>query len=487
MRFPKLSIRALAATAAVLVIAPATALAVHGHRRLNTPPTRGHRRLNTPSARRHRQLNAPATRRHRRLNAPAVTRPGGCKISLVPEQRTITGESVQLIGQLRCRAGTSAEKQTVSVYQRAVGTPGFKLLGATETKEKEDGFFAITDSSVSADTIFYATALGARSQSVIVKVAPAVELMPPTPPENTQLFTGRPNLVTFAGKVSPADEGAELLLQRENAVTGELWITIQRHMFVGKEGKFEFKHKFIVPGDANVRVVVRPFGKFSVRGLSTLASYQISQSQLPGFSIETKHDSILPGEKVEITGKLAAGSGQKVTLFSHPRGMAPFTKVEEATTGAEGAYSFTETPAQNTFYIVRGPGKLHSAVLFEGVRDVLTPATPPSSVPLGQKVTLTGTISPAHKGQPVYLEKENLYGGGFHVIAKTEVAEEGTATYSLLYEFLAPGKKVLRVRVPGNPANQGAVTAPFDLEVTPAPLPLAKAVPPSVLPGEGQV
>jgi hypothetical protein len=431
---------------------------------------------------------ASAARGHRRLGVPTHAGTGGCRISLAPEQHTITSESVQLIGQLRCRAGTSVEGQTVTVFDRTVGSPAFTLLGTTVTKEKEDGFFSISDPSVKADTVFYAAALGARSPSTRVKVAPQVELTtPPTPADNSQLFTGKGHIVKFSGKVSPADKGAEVLLQRENAVGDELWNVIQRHIFVGEGGNFSFEHKFIVPGDANIRVVVRPNGLFTVRGLSTPISYQISQAQIPGFTIETLHDSIVPGEKTEIHGELAAGSGQKVTLYAHLRGQRPFKEVSAVTTGPEGAYSFPETPQQNTFYIVRGPGTTHSAVLFEGVRDVLTPSSSPSSVMQGQPITFTGTVSPAYKEEPVYLEHENLFGGGFHVIGTTRLSEEGTGTYSIFYEFIAPGRKVLRVRVPGNPANQGAVSAPFDVEVTPGPLSLVKPVPPSMLPGEGQV
>jgi hypothetical protein len=341
---------------------------------------------------------------------------------------------------------------------------------------------------VKADTVFFASALGARSRSTKVKVAPQVEMtIPPTPADNSQLFTGKGHIVSFAAKVSPAAKGAEVLLQRENAVGGELWNVIQRHVFVGEGGNISFQHRFVVPGDANVRLVVRPNGAFTVRGLSTPMSYQISQAQIPGFTIETTHDSIFPGERIEIHGKLAAGSGQKVTLYSHLRGQHPFTEVGFTTTGSEGAYSFPETPGQNTFYMVKGAGNIHSAVLFEGVKDVLSPDPAPSAVMQGQPVTFTGTVSPAYKEEPVYLERENLFGGGFHIIGTTHLTEEGTGRYSIFYEFAAPGKKMLRIRVPGNPANQGAVSAPFAVEVTPAPLPLVKPAPPSTLPGEGQV
>ncbi len=44
------------------------------------------------------------------------------------------------------------------------------------------------------------------------------------------------------------------------------------------------------------------------------------------------------------------------------------------TGGSDGSYSFTDDPDENTVYQVRTslPPKRHSAVLFEGVRDIVT-------------------------------------------------------------------------------------------------------------------
>jgi hypothetical protein len=426
---------------------------------------------------------ASALGRHPGLKGPKLTGPGGCRINIFAEPHTVTSESVQLFGQLRCRAGTDVEGQTVTIFERVAGSSTFTTLTTTTTKEKEDGFYSLVDSSVTSDTTFYASALGVRSLSTKVKVAPVVELGPPTPAEGSELLTGRRHAVSFAGTVTPADEGAELVLQRENSAGAEDWNVIQRHLIVGEKGKFAFEHVFIVPGDADIRVLVRPHGKFTVRGTSTPISYQISQAQNPALTIISTHDSISAGEQIEIHGNLKAGSGQKVVLFSHPRGTLPFSKVEEATTGAEGAYSFKLSPTQNTFYMVSSVG-IHSAVLFEGVKEVLTPNAPPSTVKQGETVTFTGSVTPFQEGQPVYLEHANLFGGGYHVIGVGTVSK---GAYSIAHTFLGAGKASLRIKVPGNPANQATVTPPISIEVTPGPLPLLKPAPASRLPSEGQV
>jgi hypothetical protein len=418
------------------------------------------------------------------LNAP-VAGSGRCRINIFAEPHTVTSETVQLFGQLRCPSGTSPENQTVTLFERTVGSPTFQTLGTTTTKEGEHGFYSFVDSSVTSDTIFYASALGVRSTSTKVKVAPTIELEAPSPPEGAELLTGKRHAVAFAGKVTPEDLGAEVVMQRENSVGTENWNEIQHNIFVGAGGKFAFMHTFVVPGDADIRVLVRPHGKFTVRGTSTPISYQISQAQNPALTIHTTHDSIVSGEKIEITGKLAAGSGQKVVLFSHPRGHAGFTKVEETTTTGEGAYAFSQTPKENTFYQVSGgPGPVRSAVLFEGVKSVLTPNPPPSTVKQGETVVFTGTVTPSQEGQPVYLERANLFGSGFHVVGLGSVSK---GTYSISHTFIGVGKQTLRIKVPGNPANQATATASFSIEVTPAPLPLLRPAPASPLPSEGKV
>jgi hypothetical protein len=493
MRSFKLTIQAIAA-AALLALAPA-ASATRGHQHVTSGKRSGgkHHIVGHHGAGSHeghgvKALNHPRanTPNHPGVNTPAIGGGGGCRISIFAEPHTVTSESVQLFGQLRCRPGTEDEKQTVTIFERVAGSSTFTTLGTATTKEGEHGFYSLVDSSVTSDTTFYASALGVRSLSTKVKVAPTIELeSPPSPKEGAELLTGRNHAVAFAGKVSPEDRGAEVVLQRENSVGSENWGDIQRPIFVGAGGRFAFMHTFVVPGDADIRVIVRPHGKFTVRGISTPISYQISQAQNPLLTLSSSKDSILSGEKIELTGKLKAGSGQKVVLLSHPRGVPGFTKVEEATTTTEGAYTFSQTPKENTFYQVSGPGNVHSAVLFEGVRDVLTPNPPPTTIKQGETVTFTGTVSPSHEGEPVYLEHANLFGGGYHVVGVGSVGSGGS--YSVSRTFLGTGKQTLRIKVPGNPANQATASAPFTIEVTPAPLPLLKPAPASRLPSEGQV
>jgi hypothetical protein len=449
MRSPKLT-QAVVAAAALLALAPAT---------------------------------ASGAGRHPHLNAPKHPGTGGCRIDLISEPHTITsGESVQLFGQLRCPGSTSTEGKTVTVFERArtAGKSTFQAL-ATATTGAGGSYSAIA-SNVTADSVYYASALGARSASKLVKVAPAVTTSVVGKSPDAQLFTGRRNSVVFTGTVSPGDAGAELVLQRENSTSIEEWHAIQFAQ-VNEGEKYTFTHTFVVPGDANIRVVVRADGKFTVRGISESLSFEISQAENEHLTINSESDPISYGQSTKISGTLKEGASQKVTLFSRPRGSSTFTKVGEATTDGSGEYSFLVEPHQNTIYRASGLERT-SAALFEGVKYVLTAGVSSRTVQAGQSLTFSGTVTPG-EGHVVYLERENAYGHGFHVVDAATVGAK--STYSITHFVFGAGPQVFRVKVPGNPENQSVSSELFKEEVTPAPLGSLQPAPPSKSPSEGQV
>jgi hypothetical protein len=451
--------RALAAAATLLAVAPAGASAVGGH-----PKPNGHK------------------------HAGAISR---CGVSLFAEDHLITtGESVQVFGALSCPGHTNAAAgQTVTLYEHSGGTPGVKIIGTAMTGP--GGFYSIAPLPVTVDSFFYARVLGAQSATKRVKVAPQVTLSGPA--NGSQLFTGvrgglrnrSRNAVTFTGTVTPAaDEGAAVVLQRENATSNEQWHAIQRGI-VGPGGAFSITHTFIVPGDANVRVVVRPHGKFTIHGQSSPLSYEISQAENPMLTINASADPVAYGQPVTLTGVLAGGASKSVTLEAHPRGVPGFTAVAKGMTNGSGEYKFLVPSAlQNTHYRVTAAG-INSADLYEGVRYVLTAGLSPSTVQSGQPVTFSGAVAPARIGHVVYLERQNVFGGGFHVVDIGTVS--ASATYAISHVVFGSGNEVFRVGIPGDPENQAASSSPFTVEVTPAPAASLHPVTPGVLPSEGQI
>jgi hypothetical protein len=398
---------------------------------------------------------------------------GKCHIKLFAEPHLITsGESAEVFGQLLCLSGD--EGQPVTVYEHTAGSPGLKIAGTTTTGA--GGFYSFVVSDVTNDSSFYATALTVQSATKAVRVQPVVTLK--GPPEPDTLFTGHPSRVTFEGTVNPADEGALLVLQRESATSDEEWHPIELGR-VGPGGAYSITHTFIAPGDANIRVLVPRHGRFSVRGVSNTLSYVVSQRENPNLTINTTDYQPPDGSPVTLSGTLAAGQGKMVTLQERTRGNE-FATVTTITTGSGGAYQFVVTPPQNIAYRVIGAG-VNSAVLFQGVKFILTPNPPPTTVQAGQAMTLTGTVTPAIAGKTVYLERENKIGGGYHVVDVGSVLANGT--YSITDFVFGVGQAVFRVKVPGNTEYLQISSTPFTVEVTPGPpgslKPEAQPKPPS--------
>jgi hypothetical protein len=318
------------------------------------------------------------------------------------------------------------------------------------------------------------------------------------PPEGTQIETGGPNKQTFSGTVNPTDAGARVILQRQNAVTGNEWHRIGIGS-VQAGGTYTITHTFRVPGDASIRVLVRSDG-LNIPSPSNELEYNISQAQNPSLTISSSADPIMYGQSLSISGVLAGGVNYPVTLEArtvHQHGFAP---VAQAVTDASGNYSFAaQTPVNSTLYrviagnprcdirVCKGPlSLLKSAVLYEGVKDVLTAEVSATTVDAGEALTFKGTVAPDHSGHVIYLERQNAAGTGFHVVQVGYVLPG--STYSIVHQVYVPGTKVYRIDIPGGPDNGRAVSQLFTVVVTPAP---ASAIGPeapnnSTQPGEGQ-
>jgi hypothetical protein len=174
-----------------------------------------------------------------------------------------------------------------------------------------------------------------------------------------------------------------------------------------------------------------------------------------------------------------------VTLLARTHG-SRFAPIEQGKTTAGGAYTFTQMPSHSTFYRVRSGG-VSSAVLFEGVKYVLSlESAPPATIPAGQVFTITGKVAPAQAGHAIYLERQNAFNGGFHVVDVGTIA--ATGSWSIAGALFGAGKtEVLRIHVPGDPQNQGVSSPPFTVVVTPPPPGPLSPPPPVTLPGEGKI
>jgi hypothetical protein len=453
-------VSALAAAASVIALAPAVSSAIGGvHRH-------------------HRALH-----RHARNHA-AVT--GACRITLEAPRVITAGEKVTVFGQIVCPSAATVKE--VTILQRPLPRRGH--IATISSHASVEGTAFKFEVAPMVNTLYRAEAAGLRSGEKAIHVAPVVTLKEPT--EGTMLFTGRgatigahhnrlANAATFKGTVNPFYPGEIVALQREASTATEEWKAIDRGT-VNAQGEYTITHIFSVPGDANLRVVAHPHGG-NWPGASSAASYVISQPQNPALTINASADPILYGQSVTLNGIAAGAASKPVTLLARTAS-GPFTAVASGTTGPGGQYSFTAFPLRNTAYQVT-VGTTKSAVLFEGVKYALTPAPASTTVQAGQPLTLTGTVAPVHAGHVIYLERQNRTGLSYHVVEVSTVTAAGT--YSISHAFLAPGVAKVRVKIPGDPENQGAATAPIEVTVTPAPAGSLRPLRHEREPSEGQI
>lgn len=390
---------------------------------------------------------------------------GVCRVQLQVAPRLVTsGETALAYGRELC-GGTPEPGQTVTLYERPATGGGFSVAGTTTTDSM--GYYQLPTPALTNNSVFYAAIGTSSSLDRIVKVAAQVTLVGPSEEGKaaTAIRTGRRNAVTFTGTVSPADAGATVLLQRENAVRGNEWHWIGRTV-VTSSGTFAITHVFVVPGESDIRVLVRA-SRRNIASPSNVLSYAISQAQNPSLTILSSADPIPYGGSFEISGVAAGAPGVPVTLMAHTA-HHPATTAGTTTTNSEGKYAFPGlAPTASTFYTVKAAGR-SSAVLYEGVKYVLTAAPLAESVQSGQPITFTGAATPAVVGHTIYLERQDVnVPGGFHVVAVGTVGPGGT--YSVSRVFYNPGAYVLRVRIPGDPENGGTASPTFDITVTPAP------------------
>ncbi len=440
---------------------------------------------------------ASAAPRHARVPGGLPNHSHGCRLSLEFKLQVITvGEAADAVGQLFCGAGSNVSSTPVTIYARPATASSFTPVatGATE----EHGAYSIPITNVEEDSRFYAVADGIHSGIRAERVIALVKLA--GPPEGV-LFTIPPHPAhrhpaadEFTGEVSPTEKGAVVVLQRQNALKGDEWHRIGPRGVVDEEGKFTIEHNFVVPGPANIRVVIRDRG-VNVTSPSNILTYEIAQAQNPRLTIESLADPISYGQSTTIHGSVKElPAGTPLRLMARTVHTIGWTPVGETKVESGGKYTFASVaPLASTFYKVIG-GEESSAVLYEGVKYLLTTSiSPGTTIEEGNPLVFFGTVKPGVAGHKIYLERENAAHTGYHVIATGEViAPEPPAkpeyTYSIEYRFYLSGMANVRVKIPGDQQNGSTVSEPFTIQVNAAPASALVSAPPEnpTLPSVGQ-
>jgi hypothetical protein len=387
--------------------------------------------------------------------APASAAPSKHITINVAPNPIVTGDPVVIFGQL---TGKNDSNALIKLFHRIAGQPGFTQVQSTRASSTGAYEFSRADGVVTTNRAWYVRGNGVASRIVRERVQALVTLSGPA--DGSSLLTGPAHPYTFSGTITPAKPGATVQLQRQESTGGGAWHTIQTGR-VGGAGRFTIVHRFSVPGDASIRVLVPADGKNAESSSSPL-DYQIEQAQNAALTINAQTNPLPVGTIEALSGTLQGGAGQLITLLASTDNTG-YSPVATATADASGNYSFAQAPINSTFYKVQGGGK-SSAVLFVGVKDVITGAVSATTVVAGQSVTFSGSVTPNKTGHVIYLQRQNATGSGFHTIVVATVG--ANSTYSISRTFYNVGPKVLRVLIPGGPENQGAATAPVTITVT---------------------
>jgi hypothetical protein len=396
----------------------------------------------------------------------AIAAPSGAAKTVAATARAVTinvapnpvtaGDPVVIFG--RAPAGSR-----VVLWHRVNPAPVFTPVSRTRADAAGHYEFLRAEGVVTTNRNWFVVATGRRSRTVHEKVVALVTL---SGPANPNVVTGTPT--AFTGTVTPNHAGEPVLLQRQSAANGgDDWHTIH-HGRIGPNGSYAIVHRFAVPGDANLRVLF-PGDRRNVRSPSNVLSLQIEQKQNPALTLSASANPLDEGQPVTLSGVVAGVTApQPVTLFARTA-RSGFAPVAQTMTDAGGSYSFTQTPVASSFYRAQAIA-IKSAVLFEGVRDVVTATVDQSTVQAGQTLTFSGSVSPDKSGHVIYLQRQNASGDDWHNVRQARVGLG--STFTIAHRVTVPGTKVFRILIPGGPENQRGVSSPMTVTVTPNATPL---------------
>jgi len=383
----------------------------------------------------------------------------GLTINAIPNPID-SGEGVFIYGHLNV---PPVANQPIVLYHHLAGSGrGYTRVGETTTDSH--GFYEFTraEDVVTTNRSWFVRDAGIHqihSRTMFERVAALVSLSAST----STAVTGQP--VTFTGHVDPDHAGERVVLQEETA-SGD-WRSVKSGRLDGASN-YSIVHRWRFAGDHTVRVLF-PSDARNILGVANPVTVAVQQKQVPGFTIASSDQLISYGQSVVISGVLDhAPATTPVTLWARSADQGQFTPVADTATGSDGSYMFApQAPGANTVYQVRttlAPHR-HSAVLFEGVQDVLslTPSSTTSQV--GGQVTFTGTVLPDKAGHVVYLQRLGA-DGDWHNEEIRLVS--GASTFQFGWTFGKAGTYQFRARITGGDGNIGGASAPVTVQVSPA-------------------
>lgn len=380
------------------------------------------------------------------------------------------GEGALIFGRL---SGPNNADQTIYLYHRVVGAAQYTLIARTTTDAF--GFYAITrpDGLIYTNRNWYVTGPnGSRSRIVHEHVMPLLSI------GASSDLTSTNRGIVISGHVLPGHRFEQVFLQQQISSSDD-WRTLRATTLNPNSGYF-FAYRWRRPGIHDVRVLFRGDAK-NARGASDTVTVAVEQAQVPGFTITSSSPMVASGGSVTIAGTLShpGASSPTVQLW----GKAPdqqFMELGSEPVGPNGNYSFNESDltTNTTYFVATVPSgaspRRQTALLYQGVRDIVTMKSSSTSAGSGQAVTFTGTVSPDKTGRVIYLQKLGK-DGDYHTVAAAIV--QSGSTFQFNWTLGAPGTYSFRVRITSDEDNVGAVSTP-PMSIT-ATAPTPSSLPPA--------
>ncbi|HUA47848.1 MAG TPA: hypothetical protein VMA77_21595 [Solirubrobacteraceae bacterium] len=384
----------------------------------------------------------------------------GLTINAIPNPLPQAGDGVFIYGFLHVGP---VGGQTVVLYHHLAGSGlGYTQIGVTKTDSH--GFYEFTraEDVVLTNRSWFVREAGIHqihSRTVFERVEASVSMSAST----TTAVTGQQ--VTFTGSVTPNHAFERVFLQQET--DNGTWRDLKSGRLDGGSN-YAITYAWRFAGDHTVRVLF-PADIRNIEGSANPVTVAVQQKQVPDFTISSSDQLISYGQSVTISGVLAnAPASTPVTLWARDAYQSQLTPVADTTTGSGGSYTFApQTPTYNTVYQVRttlAPHR-HSAVLFEGIQDVLTMTPSSTTSEIGGHVTFTGTVLPDKAGHLIYLQRLGA-DGDWHNEEIRFVTN--ASTFQFGWTFGKAGAYQFRARILGERGNVGGASTPVTIQVSPA-------------------
>lgn len=389
----------------------------------------------------------------------------GLTIAVTPNPVS-AGDAVVIYGRLR---GPGSANEPIRLFHHVINSgSGYTQIGTTLTNSAGYYEFLRPDGLVYTNRNWFVRGPdGSHSRTVHEHVMPLVSIAASTTNTDTN------HAVVFSGHVIPSHRFEQVFLQQRIGMSDD-WRTL-RTTTLDPSSDYFVAYRWRRPGVHDVRVLFRGDAR-NTRGASDFVTVEVQQAQVPGFTINSSQPIVPSGGSVTISGMLdQAGTTNPVNqntvvqLWGRLPDQPHFAVIADTLTGPNGSYSFDQSnlTTNTTYFVATMPlphsPRRHTALLFEGVQDVVMMQVNPSSTSTGQTFTFTGTVQPNKADHVIYLQKLGK-DGDWHTV-ETGIVQPNSS-YQFTWTAGSPGSYNFRARITSDENNVGSASPPVMVAAT---------------------